>query len=212
MKNLWIIIGCILVASCGPLVKDSQINQLTSKLSPAQQQAVPPPEQAQAAQAAMAQTDQIAFAIVSLNSGSRAFALSRNGRKVTWLTTSGESITLDNGLLVATRGLGDDLMGANVSGSLRAIRAGGGEALREASCLGSEDQIIRRVFTCKVTRRGKDVVKLYGKERPATAFIESCTGEGITFENQYWIGAEGEVWQARQWVSPQIGYIDSQRL
>ena len=212
MSRLWTFLGCIVLASCGPLVSDSPLGQMASRFAPSQQQAAPSPEAVQAAQVAMAQREQIAFALVELNTSSRAFVAGRNGRQVTWQTANGESITLENGLLVATRGLGDDLMGANVSEARRALIAGGGEATREASFLGSQDEIIRRVFECQVVDRGAETLTLYDTSRRTTKFVETCVGQSISFENQYWIGTSGNVWQSRQWISPQIGYIDNQKL
>jgi hypothetical protein len=48
----------------------------------------------------------------------------RNGDVVTWSTADGQSISLQGGVLVATRGFGFDLMSAEVAGTVAALAGG----------------------------------------------------------------------------------------
>ena len=110
---------------------------------------------------------------------------------VTYFTPDGISISLQDGVLVATRGLGFDLMAADVSEVQSAIR-NGGRAVRVHRYLDGEDQMVIKSFVCDYAG--------------ASRVIETCYGNGNNFENRYSIVA-GQVVSSRQWIGPQLGYI-----
>ncbi len=124
-----------------------------------------------------------------------------NGQVATFTTPDGVSFALNNGLLIGSRGLGDDLMSADVAATLRAIAAGGGRGLiRVHRYLDGEEQMFVRSFVC-------DLVA----EEPG-AFRERCQGETLQFENIYRIGANGAVASSRQWIGPERGYLSLERF
>jgi len=135
----------------------------------------------------------------------------QNGSKVTWLSVDGLSLTLDGGLLVATRGFGDDLMGADVAAALRSLN-GGGNHMRTLEFLDGLDQIERQVFECSTVATGLETITIVERSYATTVLEENCVGENATFKNTYWRDANGVIWQARQWISPLVGYLGYQKL
>lgn len=173
------------------------------------------PQQPEASGAGIAwpeDTEQAVFALAEGGEPARLFLGARNERHDTWLSIDGVSVSMRNDLLVGTRGFGGDLMGADVSETHAALLNGGGTAVREVAFLDSLDQIVRRSFVCDVEGLGATDLNLYGEIRPTVRFVERCTGPDYGFENQYWVGRDGRIWQSRQWVSPMLGYIDHQLL
>lgn len=114
-----------------------------------------------------------------------------SGDVVTFSTLDGITFSFREGVLVATRGLGFDLMSADASG-LRPLLATGGTYRREHRYLDGDERIASRVFTCEVT--------------PGPEVREACRGGGIDFENTYVpASTSGMFALSRQWVGPERG-------
>lgn len=128
-------------------------------------------------------------------------------RASTWLTPDGISLTNRGGFLIATRGLGHDLMVADVSGVQVAIASGGGTATRTHEYLDGNDQIQTERYSCTITRDGAQTIEIFERRYATTAYSENCNGSS-NFTNRYWIDGKGVVWRAKQWVSPAIGYLE----
>lgn len=135
----------------------------------------------------------------------------RNSTKTTWFSADGLSVTFDRGLLVATRGIGDDLMGADVAAVQRSFN-GGGNHLRTLEFLSGLDQIERIVFECSMAVTGRETITIFERSYMTTVFEENCASGNTTFKNTYWRDLNGVIWQARQWISPLVGYLGYQRL
>ncbi|WP_296427267.1 YjbF family lipoprotein [Yoonia sp.] len=118
-----------------------------------------------------------------------------NGPIETFLTPDGISLSLHDGLLVATRGLGFDLMAADVGGPLGAVMGNANDAPREHRYLDGENHVSRDVFDCIYTRSAADHIR------------EICSRAGNAFENTYIVDVFGLVRVSRQWVSEGVGYL-----
>ena len=116
----------------------------------------------------------------------------RNRDVVTYLTPDGVSVSLRQGVLVATRGLGFDLMTADVDAVLPALRGGGQGVVRVHRYLDGEEQVVIRSFICDYTGRG--------------TVTETCHSDGFKITNSYQLGGGGII-ASRQWVSPEQGYL-----
>lgn len=124
--------------------------------------------------------------------------VSVNAGVETYLTPDGISLSLRHGVLVATRGLGFDLMTADVADTLQAITGNAATVAKTYRYLDGEDHIIARAFDCRYRWR-------------AGAATETCEGGGLTFENTYLL-AGSAISQSKQWVSPQAGYLIIEHL
>jgi len=118
-----------------------------------------------------------------------------NGGVETFLTPDGISVSMRNGVIVATRGLGFDLMTADVSEPLVALRGGGQSAVRIHRYLDGENQIFMRNFVCAYTQQSNRQV------------TENCKSSSLSFSNTYVLGAGGRILRSSQWISPQVGSI-----
>ena len=130
---------------------------------------------------------------------------SNNGVE-TWRTAKGVTLSFRDGILVASRGLGGDLMGANVDGVLAAILRGTGTAQRRHAFLDSEDQIQTSDLTCTFTTEAPEVIAIATGTVKATKVTEVCESPVFVFTNQYWL-SDTEIVQSRQAVSVSVGYI-----
>lgn len=135
---------------------------------------------------------------------------------VTWLTGDGSALNLRQGVLVSTRGLGQDLMGADVSQTLRALHTGGAvngaTTTRIHDYLDGDDQIVRESLRCNFVNNGIQVVDIYGINRQLRKISENCSNSDLSFTNTYWVAQNRRIWQSRQWASPKLGYVFVQHL
>lgn len=139
----------------------------------------------------------------------------RNGDVITWKAPDEVSISLAGGVLVATRGLGPDLMSAEVTRT-RAMLAGAPMPARGYarlhSYLDGEHRPQFKSFLCRDAGRRPETIALRGMTRQTLRVTERCTSPDAGFVNEYWIGADGLVWRSRQWIGPGVGYLETSRL
>lgn len=154
----------------------------------------------------------LAFEARSIGVAGLGLRAGTNAGRETFIGQTGYSVTLQDGVVVATRGLGDDLMAADVSEVVAALAAGGGTARRLHETLDSRDRIVARSFDCTIAAAEPEMVALPTRQVPALRFEENCTGSAVAFTNLYWLDAAGRIVQSRQLVSPTVAYLRSGRL
>lgn len=121
--------------------------------------------------------------------------VARNGGYTSWQAEDGVGLSTKAGMLTSTRGIGFDLMSADIDGPLAVITGRAqGHASRIHRFLDGEDQEVIRSFVCAYARDGSHV-------------IETCDATGFTIENQYWLDLHNEIWRSQQWVGERNGYI-----
>ncbi|MBO9432180.1 YjbF family lipoprotein [Sulfitobacter sp. R18_1] len=132
--------------------------------------------------------------IAQLEQNERASILVRKGvnRDVeTYYTPDNISLSLRDGVLISTRGLGFDLMSSDVAEVLTGLRHGG-QAVRVHRYLDGEDQIVIKSYICDYSGNAQ--------------IIENCYGKDHSFKNSYQMSG-GRVVASRQWIGPDLGYI-----
>ncbi len=164
------------------------------------------------AEIAAAPGSYMAFEARSIGVSGLGLLAGANGARQTFIGQTGYSVTLEEGLVVATRGLGDDLMAADVSGVRAALAAGGGPARRVHETLDAQDRILRRSYDCVVAPAGTETIALPTRQVTALRFDESCTGPAVAFNNIYWLDDAGRILQSRQLVSSTVAYLRSTKL
>jgi len=125
------------------------------------------------------------------------------GSAVIWRSADGNTVTLFNGLLIATRGFGNDLASAKVP----SVRAGTGDVLREHYYLGGDEVMRRHAFFCDFRDGGRQALNLLGVTFDTDLVVETCTGDIDSFENRYWFNDQGGILKSVQWASPEIGAL-----
>ncbi|MBA3911144.1 MAG: hypothetical protein C0524_15030 [Rhodobacter sp.] len=129
---------------------------------------------------------------------------------VTWATTDGTTFTLRDGILIQTRGLGPDLMSAQVP-SLGALLTNGGTYQRIYYQLGDNDQTTRRTYDCTVSVVGKETIEIFSRAHSVTRISEECVRPKESITNDYWV--EGSVIRkSRQLASAGTGFIEFERV
>ncbi|PUB12124.1 YjbF family lipoprotein [Yoonia sediminilitoris] len=142
------------------------------------------------------------------NLGATLVPVAQNGPVRTWRTADAVQISTAEGIVVATRGLGDDLMSADASALLRALPAGGGQYLRHTSRLDGNFGTIFEAWSCQLRTLGPDVVQTPLAQVSVIRFEETCTGGDAIFVNLYGRAPDGTIWTSRQWIGPDLGYLD----
>lgn len=220
MKNIALKIALIAgLTGCGPLSEGRSSVQLKDAALAAVSALTDSESTADAAPDAGLTREAIDAAPVkllrlSLISGSATGILAeggRNGSKVTWLSNAGFGFTFDEGLVVATRGTGGDLIGADVSAAIRSLDAGGNHT-RTLDFLDSLDQIQQLIVQCQTVITGRETITIFERDYVTSVIEETCAGGDETFKNTYWRDEKGVIWQSRQWISSHAGYLGYQRL
>ncbi|MFQ1702127.1 YjbF family lipoprotein [Loktanella agnita] len=205
LKLRWFLAGALALSGCGNTANDELIKGLWQRFtSPDKTTATADIDALRAAVTpqALAQIDgPVLLAQVPALQGAAILVLGgRNAGVETFLTPDGVSISTENGMLVATRGFGYDLMTADVAEPLSAITDARPRAVRIHRYLNGENQLVPQSFVCR-----------YVALTP-TQINESCQSSSDSFENSYTTNSKGQIVMSRQWISPQLGYITTERL
>lgn len=224
MKLTWIT-GLICTAfvgltACGPLnqsnAKLGVVRNVTAGLTAAAtgagaEQVEPAAEQALTREFIDAQGGELLrVSVISREATALVVLAGRNGGKETWFSPDGLSISLENGLLIGTRGFGDDLMGADIAAAQASLN-GGGSHIRTLDFLNGLGQIERLSLQCTTVQTRRDQLTILERTFDTAVLEETCEGAGRSIKNTYWRGRNGVIWQSRQWVSDGVGYIGYQR-
>lgn len=134
-----------------------------------------------------------------------------NGANTSWRSDSGEGIVLQDGVLLATRGLGGDLIVADVTDVRAALLGRLNQAERVHRYLDGENHLIAEAYICDYTRSA-DSTDAYFRTVAATRVDETCTGLRETFQNTYWLDASGRVLRASEWLGAAIGQAEREHL
>ena len=124
----------------------------------------------------------------------------QNGALRTYMTPSEEALILRGGMLVGTRGLGNDLSVAEpqTEALIRAGRSGSG-------------QRVMRYFTGDGLERPLSFDCTVGPGPNVGVVVENCEGHGTSFQNSY-MSQGGQIAVSRQWIGPALGYVTIQTL
>ncbi|WP_273690763.1 YjbF family lipoprotein [Ketogulonicigenium vulgare] len=158
------------------------------------------------------------FLVVTVNAAGlneMARLQQRSGLHETYLTQSGFQFTLNQGMLLSSRGFGDDLVTTGAidpEALLLAIRSGTGQVTRIVERLNAQSQIESQNFTCTFTIAGEEEVALALSTLAATRVNERCSGAQMIFDNIYWLDQQQKIAASRQYVSPSVAYLRFNRL
>ncbi len=213
MRFVTLILLLVGLTACGPLNEGQGspqiIQDLRTQLFGGDETPTPPAIPPEVANAAPGEV--LLVTLRARNAVAPLLKSGQNGSKVTWASPGQVAMTFDSGILISTRGLGDDLMGADVPGLATAIRGSGGIIRRQQSYLNSLDQIEVIGLTCQVVIAGLEEVPLVNGPRTLTKVTESCESNRLVFENIYWLN-NGQIIKSQQVISPTQGFITAELL
>lgn len=175
---------------------------------PAQPAALPRPTREQIDGA---DRELIFSAVPARGSGATLAMIGQNGPVATYTTADGTTLALAGGVVVASRGLGEDLMSASAP-SAAAIAAGRGSHERAYFFLGGVDQKRELRIACTLQAGAATRVTVVGLSFPVREVTETCTGSAGTITNSYWVEPGGRIRRSRQWLSPTVGHLEIELL
>lgn len=127
--------------------------------------------------------------------------VARNGDVETWMSADRYTVSLQRGIVVATRGFGFDLMTGDAQVTLDALAMPRGAVYsRRMRYLTSDNHSTWLQAGCTMVFAEIDS----GLRR----FDETCRARQHSFTNRYWIDGSGRVLRSRQWVSAETGYLE----
>lgn len=126
-----------------------------------------------------------------------------------WLARNAVMFSMQQGMLVATRGLGNDLMAADASESAALIHARQpGQAHRFYASLSGENDIQHHSYVCDIAVVQPYDLDLFTRVVPTSYMTETCYAPEGAFTNYYWVGrSDGRIWQSRQQAGSVNGLI-----
>ncbi len=140
--------------------------------------------------------------------------VSKNREYGIFRSSDRKTLTFVDGLLVATRGLGDDMMASDLSDTRMLLESGisgANKSIRTHKWLGGESQVITVTYICQLEDFGIRSITSIHKQFRLRKYTETCkegTDGGVEFTNTYWQHPKtGVIWKSRQWAGPVTGYI-----
>ena len=139
-----------------------------------------------------------------------------NGIGQTWLGADGATVTTENGILKASRGMGSDLMGSiSKIPPWAEINNDNSSYLRKLSYMSGNNDIVTHVMKCKITKNNKaakEIVKIWEVNFSVTKFVEDCSNDRNAFTNIYYLDDKEIVRKSLQYHSKTVGYMIINRL
>ena len=125
-----------------------------------------------------------------------------------WLGVDGSTVTAKNGVLISTRGMGDDLMHSEYEKTFWGMRNPGKQYVKKYTYLLEDNQLIPKYFNCSFDFGEKSLlINIFEKSFSVSILVETCTGQNTNFKNNYWIEADGTVRRSTQFHSNEIGEV-----
>ena len=129
----------------------------------------------------------------------------------TWSTTDYRTIGLRDGIIVATRGFGSDMMSAEAP-NLAVIAAGSGSHARAYYYLDGADQSQVLRYDCALAVAGSETIEILGKPHATRRITETCTGKSGSFVNEYWFEGGSKLRQTSQLRVQGVGNMFLQQI
>jgi hypothetical protein len=137
--------------------------------------------------------------------------VARQGNRSTYMSASRRSLTLKNGIVIQTQGIGGDL--STSQHQTYDLGDTGRVYTKTHGYLGGDNEIHTVAFRCIRTARPTDHFGLRDKRRLLTPVDEVCSNDTQSHENIYFLDPKtGKVFRSRQWVSDQIGYLRIEQI
>lgn len=157
--------------------------------------------------------------VISTKRGQTAYLIPTQVRKgnstvVVWSTGGNNQVILRDGILIGTRGLGNDIASADVTPALNAVRTQDSSAGQRVMYFRNDlNGVDRMSLSCEVHNLGAESLEIVGRNFPTVHLREDCSNGSGQFANHYWVDRrDGTVWQSRQWGGTASGYFDLRLL
>jgi hypothetical protein len=152
---------------------------------------------------------------VELESGKNGTSIKYPGTNIgeVWLGVDGTTITFKNGHLIATRGLGEDLMSSEGTFPSFHVISDSAKYLKMQSWLLDDNQIKSVNYSCTAAvESARKAITIFEKTFLVQRVLETCKADDSTIKNEYFFERNGIVRRSRQYHSPALGHIFFERL
>jgi hypothetical protein len=152
---------------------------------------------------------------VELESGKNGTSIKYPGANIgeVWLGVDGTTLTFKNGHLIATRGLGEDMMSSEGTFPSFHLISGSTEYVKTQSWLSEDNQITSTIYSCTASvENAREKIIIFDKTFLVQRAIETCINGDSKIGNEYFFERNGIVRRSRQFHSPALGYIFVERL
>ncbi len=145
------------------------------------------------------------------------FALvAENGPYRTYLNNAKLSVTLENGLVTATRGFGVDLLSQGISvptEDLFNLTNAPKFYTRTQQQLAKIKQAVEISYACTLERGELETVTIVEQDYELVKFTEVCRNPERAFKNTYWVEDETkQIWKSEQSAGQEAGYFITEVL
>ena len=132
----------------------------------------------------------------------------------TWLGADGATITLERGVLKASRGMGDDLMGSSTfMPTWSTINNKTENYSRELTHMTGNNKSSKLIVICDIAKTSSgDLIKIWDVNFKVDKFEENCFYGSFTLKNIYLVDTQGIVRRSTQYHSETLGSILIERL
>ena len=131
----------------------------------------------------------------------------------TWLGADGATITLQSGIIKATRGMKNDVMGSASSMPPWLDIKDKSDHTRQISYLGGDNQTNTKTFSCIMKKHNKpSTIAIFDVPFKTQGFVEVCINDAEKLENSYFVDDKNVVRRSKQYHGPALGYLLIERL
>lgn len=134
-----------------------------------------------------------------------------SGGVETWSTADDKTVSFRQGIMIATRGFGPDIM-QSTAPSVAQIASASGSYDRVYYYLDGADQTQRYEFRCSLANAGSEAVVVVNQQHMTRHVIETCTGKQGDFVNDYWFENGSFLRKSNQLLIPDWGHFTFQRV
>ncbi len=131
----------------------------------------------------------------------------------TWLAADGATVTLDQGVIKASRGMGNDIMGGYSSMPSWVSLGERTQYVKVLNYLSGNNKLHSRVLDCQIKKtKRKELIEVWGIVFEVKKYQEACSdGEG-KIHNTYYVDQNQIVRRSFQYHSSSLGYLTIERL
>lgn len=129
----------------------------------------------------------------------------------TWRSAANESVSFRNGVLIATRGFGPDIMQSSAP-SAATLASGAGSHDRSYFYLDGADQTQRIDYRCVLSNLGAETITVVERQHSTRHVQEQCSGKRGNFTNDYWFENGNFVRKSNELLVSEWGGITFSRV
>lgn len=137
-----------------------------------------------------------------------------HGPTTVWRTGDNAQIALRAGVIVGTKGLGNDLQGSDMRGSVRTVLGNDADEWTGAiTYIDGAPEAHTIPLECVSQTPERTTIEIVELTYTVDHLRETCFTDSDIVINEYWVDPRDRtVWQSRQWIGPEIGYVRTRFL